>query len=208
MIKTKLDLEYYLAADKYVLGKKSKRPYFKDCIWKYQISMRMFEYYLNKPQKKFFQKILYKYYEYKYVRNGIFLGFDIPPNTCGPGLRLNHVGQITINGSASVGRWCDIHQGVNIGNNPNELGEIRVPKVGDNVYIGPGAKLFGNIHIGDKCIVGANAVVNNSFRSESTIVGIPARIIKPTGTSSLKCSANASNMDLFFLNNPRFKIYI
>lgn len=65
---------------------------------------------------------------------------------------------------------------VNIGANG---GSHKAPKIGDNVYIGPGAVIFGDIEIADGCYVGANAVVNKSFlEPNSVIVGIPAKVVK------------------------------
>lgn len=67
-----------------------------------------------------------------------------------------------------------IQAGVNIGVNNGG-----VPTIGDNVYIGPGAKLFGAIEIANDVAIGANAVVTKSFtESNITIAGIPAKIIK------------------------------
>lgn len=82
---------------------------------------------------------------------------------------------IVINDNAVIGEWCDIHQGVNIG---QDIEKGSVPKIGNNVYIGPGAKLFGNIVIGDNTMIGAGAVVNKSFpEGNCRIAGVPARVI-------------------------------
>lgn len=56
-------------------------------------------------------------------------------------------------------------------------GKEGYPVIGDNCYIGTGAKIFGNITIGDNVKIGANAVVNKSFGSNVTIAGIPARVV-------------------------------
>lgn len=64
---------------------------------------------------------------------------------------------------------------------------INTPNIGNNVWIGPGAKLFGRIEIADNCQVGANAVVNKTFNIPgSIIVGCPARVVKvlPIGNLS------------------------
>ena len=130
-------------------------------------------------QMKFgdFNKMLYwKLIHYKL---GMKLGFDIPINVFGPGLRINHHGLIVINPLCRIGAFCDIHQGVNIGTNV-EYGSV--PQIGNNVYIGPGAKLFGKITIGDQVMIGANSVVNKSFPDNVTIAGIPAKIIKNEGS--------------------------
>ena len=61
---------------------------------------------------------------------------------------------------------------VNIGSKPNEL---KSPILGNNVYLGPGAKIYGNITLGDNVFVGANAVVNKNFKEGNcTLIGIPA----------------------------------
>ncbi len=91
------------------------------------------------------------------------------------GLRINHHGLIVVNAKAKIGEWCDIHQGVNIGQN---IENDSVPIIGDNVWIGPGAKIFGKIEIGDNVMIGANAVVNKSFSNGNCrLGGNPAVII-------------------------------
>ena len=57
--------------------------------------------------------------------------------------------------------------------------------IGDNVYIGPGAKIFGAITIGDNVKIGANAVVNKSFGDDISIGGIPARILEKSSAQEL-----------------------
>ncbi|HZK96180.1 MAG TPA: hypothetical protein VFC67_18420 [Prolixibacteraceae bacterium] len=65
---------------------------------------------------------------------------------------------------------------VNIGANG---GSCSAPQIGENVYIGPGVKIFGDTIIADNCYIGANAVVNKSFLQKgSVIVGIPAKVVK------------------------------
>ena len=78
---------------------------------------------------------------------GYTLGFDIPEGVFDAGLRLNHFGNVVINSNSRIGRWCDIHQGVNIGDS-NPAVRIKTekysPTIGDNVWIGPGVKIYGN----------------------------------------------------------------
>jgi serine O-acetyltransferase len=73
---------------------------------------------------------------------------------------------------------------VNIG---TEAGKSKAaPTVGDNCYIGPGAKIFGEINIGPNTVIGANAVVNKSFpEGNQTIAGIPAKVISQKGSEDL-----------------------
>lgn len=81
-----------------------------------------------------------------------------------------------MSGKAKIGKNCRIHVCTNIGNAPSH-GKDGTPTIGDNVYIGPGAKIFGPITIGDNVVIGANAVVNKSFPSDCTIAGVPAKVI-------------------------------
>lgn len=98
-----------------------------------------------------------------------------PAMFSGGGLRINHYGLIVINSNARIGNWCDIHQGVNIGQN---IEPGSVPVIGNNVWIGPGAKIFGKIEIGNNTMIGAGSVVNRAFKDGNCrIAGVPAKII-------------------------------
>lgn len=119
---------------------------------------------------------------YLYRRASLRLSFSIPPNVFGPGLAIVHYGTIVVNGGAKVGKNCRIHVGVNIGASGGlslpGTSVSRAPRLGDNVYIAPGAKIYGPIEIADGCVIGANAVVNKSFNEQGvTIAGVPARVI-------------------------------
>ena len=138
------------------------------------VVLRKHEYYLNTRKNR----VLLLYYKYRHHKLGLRLGWTIPCNVFGPGLRINHYGCIIVNPKAKIGAWCDIHQGVNIG----ESVDGKAPILGDNVWIGPGAKLFGGIKIGNNIMIGANAVVNKSFEEDCVnIAGSPAKIINRKG---------------------------
>lgn len=180
MIKSKKDLKEYMKADKEMLGIKNlKRPrLFRDEIWRYEILLRKVEYYTN-VQKNFLYKIILLYYKYKFHYLGTKLSFYIRPNVCNKGLSISHVGPVIINDYAKIGENCRIHVGVNIGaafNKPKNA-----PVIGNNVYIGPGVKIYGKIKIDNDVIIGANAVVNKDVPSNVTVAGVPAKIIKNTG---------------------------
>lgn len=129
--------------------------------------------------------------QHRHQSLGYLFGFDIPINVFGPGLRINHWGMIVVNGNARIGAFCDIHQGVNIGNHENS---DDVPEIGNNVWIGPGAKLFGKIHIADGCAIGANAVVNRSFNEPNkSVAGIPAKIVSDKGNRNIRIYTNTIN---------------
>lgn len=110
----------------------------------------------------------------RYRRLSVRLGYSIPINVFGPGLSLPHRGNIIINPDTKIGANCRIHVGVNIGAHKD-----KAPVIGDNVYIGPGAILFGDIEIADNISIGANATVNKSFVDRNvTIAGTPAKVVK------------------------------
>jgi len=106
-----------------------------------------------------------------------FYSSDIPYQMeAGNQLHLGHGGLgIVIHPRCVIGENVTIAQHVTIGGNK---GSISVPKIGNNVYIGPGAKILGEIVIGDNVIIGANAVVLESFPSNVVIVGIPGKILR------------------------------
>lgn len=72
-----------------------------------------------------------------------------------------------------------ILQQVTIGQ--QRLGASCAPEIGDNVYIGAGAKVFGSITIGNNVFIGANSVVVNDVPDNCTVVGAPAKIVKMNG---------------------------
>lgn len=147
-----------------------------DRRFKFYKSLRMTEYYTNTYKigvLSYWGKFLRARHRYlcdKY-------NWTIPINVFGPGLALVHVGTIVVSGSAKIGANCRIHVDVNIGRSPAK-GISGAPVIGENVYIGPGAKIFGPITIGSNTAIGANAVVNSSFiDGNCTIGGIPAKKI-------------------------------
>ena len=95
--------------------------------------------------------------------------------TCGKGLHIWHYGSIIINGYAKIGENCTLHGQNCIGNNGKSN---EAPVIGNNVDIGAGASIIGNIKIADEIVIGAGAVVNKSFfRKGAILVGIPAHEI-------------------------------
>ena len=102
-------------------------------------------------------------------------GIQIPPNTCGPGLQIWHYGYIIINGATQIGKNLTIYPSVEIGHKVVNGG---CPIIGDNVFIGAGAKIFGNIKIGNNVTIAANSVVLNDIPDNAVVGGVPAKIIK------------------------------
>lgn len=181
MISSKRDYCTYIAADRISLGVSG--GFFAQItndIYRFQIRLRKLELALNCKRNPFF--IVFRKYLFRKI--SIKLGFSISPNTFGPGLSIAHRGTIVVNGGARIGANCRIHVDVNIG---TEAGKSdAAPSIGDNCYIGPGAKIFGTIEIGSGTVVGANAVVNKSFpKGNQTLGGVPATVISTKSSEGL-----------------------
>jgi serine O-acetyltransferase len=107
-------------------------------------------------------------------------GIEIPRATMvGPGLFIGHFGGITISAMTVLGNNCSISQNVTIGisGSGDKLG---VPVIGDNVYIAPGARLFGKITVGNNVKIGANAVIYKNVPDNSIAVLDPGFRILPS----------------------------
>jgi len=109
---------------------------------------------------------------------GRFLtGIEIHPGaTIGKSLFIDHGMGVVIGETAIVGDFVTIYQGVTLGGTGKDTGK-RHPTVGDRVTIGAGAKILGPIHIAAGSKIGAGSVVLKDTKTESTAVGVPARVI-------------------------------
>lgn len=182
MIQSKQDLKYFIqqdrfynqASDQLSIESLFKRVFSPNLRLRYLYLLRKSEYYLNRNR----YNIIGWVYFWRYRRLGLKLGFSIPLNVFGPGLSLPHYGPIVVNQKAKIGANCRLHVCTNIG---ASAGGSEAPKLGDNVYIGPGAILFGDITIADNVTIGANATVNKSFEQQNVVLaGSPASIVKET----------------------------
>ncbi|MEO1031184.1 MAG: serine acetyltransferase [Bacteroidota bacterium] len=189
MIQSKKDYLDYLAQDKVALGVKSHSLEQKiigyispNPIWTFQKRLRKLEYYSNCKNKGLLKIYVY-YLRFLFKKTSVKLGFSIPINVFGPGLAIIHYGTIVVNIATKVGKNCRMHAGVNIGASG---GSKKAPVIGNNVYIGPGAKIYGDIEIADNCAIGANAVVNKTFlESSKSIAGVPAKVIGDVDITSI-----------------------
>jgi serine acetyltransferase len=96
---------------------------------------------------------------------------------------------------------------VNIGANNAPDKKTYSPTINNNVWIGPGAKLFGDIKVGSHVAIGANSVVNKNVVDEVTVAGIPAKIINKNSTKNMNISASEINMLQFFKLHPQYSDY-
>jgi serine O-acetyltransferase len=116
----------------------------------------------------------------------ITTGISIPAQArIGKGLRIHHFGGLIVNSVAVIGEYCTIYHGVTLGDRGGWGG---APRVGDRVLIGAGAKLLGEIVIGDGCVIGANAVVRTSVPAEHVAVGVPAVVKKRRMTNETEAN--------------------
>ena len=105
----------------------------------------------------------------------LMTGIHLPRGAkIGGGLRIWHVGGIVLNPDTVIGKNCTMRHGVTIGNRVNDHD---VPVIGDNVDIGVGAVIMGDIIIGNNVSIGANAVVLCDVPENHIAVGVPARVI-------------------------------
>ena len=174
MISSKRDYRRYVQADKaaYGLRRVGLFDWLRIDQLRFQWRLRRLEYLTNCRRWRLLSRLVLEVMNH---RLAVKLGFTIPKNVFGPGLCLVHRGTVVVNPAARVGANCRIHPSSSIGDYNG------VPTLGDNVYIGPGAKLYGPITIGSNVAIGANAVVNQSFPDNCTVGGIPARILSHSG---------------------------
>ena len=181
MIKSKLDYKKYVEADRIALNKSNsvrnriRQALFPDYIWAFQKRLRKLEYYKN-CRFDVVGRLMYGFHRMKFRKQSLILGFSIPINTFGPGLAIVHYGTIIVSTNAKIGKNCRIHACTNIGASG---GSNKAPQIGDNVYIGPGVKIFGDITLANNIVIGANSSVNKSFiESNVMLAGSPAIKIK------------------------------
>ena len=120
-----------------------------------------------------FKKIIISFFRFLYLLF-VFIpfGIEVPfEASIGKGLRLVHLNGIVINKNSIIGDNATIFHQVTIGANENGKDNDKAPKIGKNVYIGAGAKIIGDICIGNNVKIGANAVVTRSVGDNCTVVG-------------------------------------
>jgi serine O-acetyltransferase len=111
---------------------------------------------------------------------GVFIN---PKSQIGEGLRLPHPNGIIIGEGVVIGDNVTLYQQVTLGG--ARIGDWqagRYPTIGHNTVIFAGAKIIGDVTVGDNCVIGANAVVTKDVPDNHTAVGIPARIIANKGS--------------------------
>lgn len=108
--------------------------------------------------------------------NRLLFGVWLPSSAqIGKNFTLGYWGiGIVIHSNTKIGEQCLVSQNVTIGRN---FGDTKVPVLGDNVYVGTGSVIFGEITIGDNVIIGSNTLINKDIPANTTVVGNPFKII-------------------------------
>lgn len=123
-------------------------------------------------------KIFFILFYFFYRRYTTKYGMQIPLSVkIGKGIHFPHFGGIVINSKSIIGKNCTIMHNVTIGNSKSKKNKGNfAPRILDEVYIGPGAVIVGNITIGDRVLIAPNAFVNFDVPNDSIVIGNPAII--------------------------------
>ncbi|MBZ5585885.1 MAG: serine O-acetyltransferase [Acidobacteriia bacterium] len=114
-----------------------------------------------------------------------FTGIEIHPGaTIGRRFFIDHGMGVVIGETAELGDDVLLYQGVTLGGTGNEKGK-RHPTLGNRVVVGTGAKVLGSIRIGDDVKIGAGSVVVHPVPDNSTVVGIPGRVVRTRGENGV-----------------------
>lgn len=140
-------------------------------------------------QALFFHRLAHKLYKFRIpliprlisAIARFITGIEIHPGAMiGQGFFIDHGMGVVIGETAIIGDYALIYQGVTLGGTGKECGK-RHPTLGNNVVVGAGAKVLGNIQIGSNVRIGAGSVVLRDVPSNCTVVGVPGRIIYRSG---------------------------
>ena len=181
MIQTRRQVRAYLAEEKALyLPKGSRLEWILTCdnryhIYRYVRLLRLTEYHYNN-RTNVLHKLLYALYSRRKNILGRKLGIEMWENTFDKGLLIYHAGNIVVNGGARIGKNCRLHGDNCIGNDGKTMD---TPVIGDNVRLGVGAKVIGNVRLADDITVAAGAVVIHSCLIPGAVLaGVPAKCVK------------------------------
>ena len=124
----------------------------------------------------------------------ILTGIEIHPSAkVGTGFFIDHGMGVVIGETSEIGDYVTLFQGVTLGGTGKERGK-RHPTLGNHVVVGAGAKILGGITVGDNVKIGANSVVLKNVAANSTVIGVPARVIKTQGERLPDATMDHSNL--------------
>lgn len=144
---------------------------------KFTVVFRYCQYYRRK------NRLLFYFFYYWMRRLKFKYGLDISYRTkIGKGLYIGHFGGIVIHGDAEIGEYCNLSQGMTIGVLVRGKSQ-GVPKIGDRVFMGPGATILGGITIGNDVLIGTNAIVTFDVPDNAVVAAPLASIVSDKGSS-------------------------
>ena len=166
MIKSKADYQNFIKVEAAAYHKS-----YPDFTYEHRILIKFLKLYrkveyFHNCRKDLIGKIYYQLLLKKYQRQEIKYQIFLSINTIDIGLRIIHVGPIYIHGDCQIGKNFKIHP---------------MTVIRDDVWVGPGVKIFGKIKIGDGAVIGANALVNKDIEANATYAGNPAQKINDKG---------------------------
>ena len=153
----------------YVSGKKTTTPIRVIGLWFLNPTFRV-NVWIDKMQKTkimILKLLIRNYLEVKYS-----IAFSVTAKT-GKDFNVEHFNGVIIGDGVEIGDYCKIFQQVTLGQKDGKF-----PTIGNNVTIYAGAKIIGDVKVGDGAVVGANAVVTKDVPANSVVAGVPARVIK------------------------------
>lgn len=126
--------------------------------------------------------VLEPFYRVAYLAIQVLWGIELPRSArVGPGLYIGHFGGVVVSGDAVIGANCNLSQQITIGVG-GKGARSGVPVIGDDVFIAPGARLYGPIRVGNNVAIGANAVVHRDVPDDAVVVLDPGfRVISRKG---------------------------
>jgi putative colanic acid biosynthesis acetyltransferase WcaB len=123
--------------------------------------------------------LLFPIYVFYRIYTEFLLGLELPPRLmAGPGLKIYHGQSLIVHGATKIGARCTLRQGVTIGNKTTREGRVTgSPVIGDDVEIGAGAMIIGEIKIGNRVSIGACTVVTKDVPDDTIVVGQAPRVM-------------------------------
>lgn len=146
-------------------------------IIRWQFNSRMADYFIWKAKHHIWARLPQWFFIFRRNTLGCRIGIEINSMQIDEGFLLYHINGTVVNGSTRIGKNCRLHGNNCLGNSGPD--NLKCPTLGDNVRLGVGAKVIGDVYIANNITIGAGAIVTKSFYENGiTIAGIPAKKIK------------------------------
>ena len=182
LINNKEDLKRFLEIERIRYGRKNTGiPLLaireNQILWKHTVLLRKSEYHTNTGHR-----LLSLFYRFRLRRLQTKYCLNVPINVFDAGLKIMHLTPVLVNSDARVGKNCTLHMNAGIvAGGTNDC----VPRLGDDIVLGIGAVVLGDVALANGIVVGANSVVTKSFSEENiTIAGMPAKKVSDRGSDS------------------------